>query len=98
MNSRAARPSPGVSREGRVSYQRRLGADDGTVLMGCSICGNAFRYPIEIRYCSDRLFRCKQFCTEKTNPTEEDRKNGLSGKNRDQIAPPFKVGPKPTGH
>jgi len=66
--------------------------------MGCSICGNAFRYPGEIRYCSDRLFRCNRFCTEEENQLEEARKQGRGVRARDEHAPRFGVGVKPTGH
>jgi len=78
-----------------MSYTRRLGADDGTVLMACSICGIPARYPTEIRYCSDRLFRCNQFCTETTNRENEARKEGQSTRNVDEATPRFKVGVAP---
>lgn len=77
-----------------MAYKRRLGAEDGTVLAGCSICGNAFRFPTELRYCSDGLFRCNVFCTEKETPQDYDRKQTMR-KPHDEIAPPFPVGPKP---
>jgi len=78
-----------------MAYNRRLGADDGTVLFACSICGIPARYPTEMRYCSDRLFRCLQFCNDPHIPQEEDQKNGLTAKRREEVAPTFKVGAKP---
>lgn len=76
-----------------MAYNRRLGADDGTVLFACSICGIPARYPTEMRYCSDRLFRCNRFCTEKTNALDEARKQGT--RINDEQAPRFPVGTKP---
>lgn len=75
---------------------RRLGAEDGTVLIGCSICGNAFRWPTEIRYCSDRLFRCNRYCTETENLQDYNDKQATARRQRpDENAPNFPVGPKP---
>ena len=77
-----------------MAYTRRLGADDGTVLFACSICGIPARYPTEMRYCSDRLFRCNRFCTETTNALDEARKQG-QGPRGDEAAPRFNVGVAP---
>lgn len=79
-----------------MAYNRKYSGDE-SVLMACSICGNAFEYPADIRYCeSDRLFRCNIFCTEKHLPIDEDRKNGETAKRREEVAPSFKVGTKPS--
>lgn len=81
-----------------MAYTRRLAgdgdADTDSILMGCSICGFTFRYPTEIRYCEDKLFRCNVFCTETTTPLGEARKQGLSLR-KDEGQIPFPVGPKP---
>jgi hypothetical protein len=78
-----------------VAYTRRLGADDGTVLFACSVCGIPARYPTEMRYCADRLFRCNRFCTEAETPLDESRKRGQSAQIRDEQAPRFPVGVAP---
>ncbi len=78
-----------------MAYTRPLGAEDGTVLFACSICGIPYRYPGELRYCSDRLFRCERTCNDPHIPQEEDRKNGQAGKEREDIAPRFNVGVAP---
>lgn len=79
-----------------MAYSRPLGAEDGTVLMACSICGNSFRFPGELRYCSDRLFRCNMFCTETENREDYDRKQAAArAALKDEVTPPFPVGVKP---
>lgn len=78
-----------------MAYSRRLGADDG-VLIGCSICGNAFMYPSEIRRCSDRLFRCNRFCTETENLQDyNDKQQTARARIKDEATPPFTGAPKP---
>ena len=78
-----------------MAYHRSLGAEDGTVLFACSICGIPARYPTEMRYCSDRLFRCLRTCDDPHIPQEEDRKNGVSLTAPDEQAPRFRVGVPP---
>ena len=75
-----------------MSRRRPLGSEDGTVLAGCSICGNAFRFPVDLRYCSDGLFRCNVYCTETETPTDYNRKMMAGRGSHDEIAPPFPVG------
>lgn len=79
-----------------MAYNRQLGAEDGTVLFACSICGIPARYPTEMRYCEDKLFRCNRFCTETTTPQGEALKNGQSSRKPDEQAPRFAVGVKPS--
>lgn len=78
-----------------MSRRRPLGAEDGTVLAGCSICGNSFRFPVELRYCSDGLFRCNVYCTETELPTDYDRKMMQSRQSHDEVALPAPVGLRP---
>lgn len=78
-----------------MSRRRPLGAEDGTVLAGCSICGNSFRFPAELRYCSDGLFRCNVYCTETETPYDYDRKTMANRQVHDEVAPSFPVGPRP---
>lgn len=37
---------------------------DGAVLTACSVCGRRRRFPMEIAYCADRLYRCLDACME----------------------------------
>lgn len=78
-----------------MSRKRPLGAEDGTVLAGCSTCGNTYRFPTELRYCSDGLFRCNVFCRETENWTDYNRKMMAARQTHDEVAPSFPVGPKP---
>lgn len=39
---------------------------DGETRMACSICGSSRRFPSEITYCVDKLFRCNDKCMERT--------------------------------
>jgi len=40
--------------------------------MACSVCGNSFEWPDDIRRCNDGFFRCNIYCTEDTNQRSED--------------------------
>jgi len=51
--------------------------------MQCSVCPNVARYPSEIRYCTDRLFRC-HLCTETETRLDYERKQATSRGQRDQ--------------
>lgn len=75
----------------------RSGHETDGILVGCSICGNAFLYPQDGRYCRDRLFRCNHYCNETELPIDYWEKNGQGAKQADPVSP-FPVGPKPTGH
>ena len=37
---------------------------NGEVLSACSVCGRRRRFPSEIAYCPDRLYRCLESCME----------------------------------
>lgn len=73
---------------------RWIGSDDASVLCACSLCGVAFRFPTEGRYRVDRTFACFRHADTTTN-LEEARKQG-TGVRREEIAPAFPVGPKPS--
>jgi hypothetical protein len=73
----------------------RTGDTQGQVLCACSICGVPYLYPAEMRYCSDRLFRCLSTCDRPNGvPLEESKKEGLTGAKQDNPTPRFPVGPK----
>jgi hypothetical protein len=72
---------------------RRIGADDGTVLFACSICGVPARFPTEMTYRADRTFMCFRHSDTTTN-LEEARKQGR-GYRGDEVAPRFPIGVKP---
>lgn len=74
--------------------QRRIGADDGTVLFACSICGIPARYPTEMKYRSDRLFQCFRHRDTTTN-LDEARKQGQGVRVQEEVAPRFPLGVKP---
>jgi len=72
----------------------RTYSGDRTILMSCSICPFAGEYPTEIRYCVDKLFRCYH-CSETETPLDYERKQSESRRRRDDVVPPFPVGPMP---
>jgi hypothetical protein len=74
--------------------QRRLGADPGTVLFACSICGLPARYPTEMVYRTDRTFMCFRHRDTTTN-LDEARKQGQGVRGGDEMAPRFPVGVPP---
>lgn len=73
---------------------RRIGADDGTVMFACSLCGVPARYPTEMRYTPERLFYCFRHADTTTN-LEEARKQGR-GARSEEITPRFPIGTKPS--
>lgn len=73
---------------------RRLGADDGTVLFACSYCGVPARYPTEMQYTAERLFMCFRHRDTTTN-LEEARKQGRGVRGGDEISPRFPIGAAP---
>lgn len=74
---------------------RRLGADDGTVLFACSICGIPARFPDEMIYRSDRLFQCFRHSDTTTN-LDEARKQGQGVRfGGDESAPRCPLGVPP---
>jgi hypothetical protein len=79
-----------------MAYTRPLGSDDASVLCACSICGIPYRYPSEMRYCSDKRFRCLRTCDDPHIPQDEDKKRGISARDPDEASPRFTVGVKPS--
>jgi len=73
---------------------RQLGAEDGTVLFACSLCGVPARYPLEMRYTAERFFYCFRHRDTTTN-LEEARKQGRGARVRDEMVPHFPVGVAP---
>ncbi len=43
---------------------RRPDFVDGEVLAACSVCGRRRRFPSQLAYCPDRLYRCMDACME----------------------------------
>lgn len=70
---------------------RRIGADDGTVLFACSLCGIPARYPTEMRYTAERFFYCFRHSDTTTN-LEEAMKQGRGARYTDESSPRFPVG------
>ena len=71
---------------------RWIGAEDGTSLFACSICGVSARFPSEMRYTSERKFQCFRHGDTTTN-LDEARKHG-KGVGHDEVAPRFPFGSK----
>ncbi len=70
-----------------MGHTRRYSGDE-SVLMACSICGNSFEWPADIRRCNDGLFRCNVYCTESTNLQSEDRVTAQSRKTTRDVENP----------
>jgi hypothetical protein len=71
---------------------RTLGAVDGTSLFACSICGIPARFPGELEYTAERLFRHSDGRHgETTTKLEEARKHGQIPRNQGD-APRFPAG------
>lgn len=71
--------------------QRRLGADDGTALFACSICGVPSRFPSEMKYTAERKFQCFRHADTTTN-LEEARKHGQGLGKTNETTPQFPLG------
>lgn len=52
--------------------------------MACSICGSSRRFPSEITYCVDKLFRCNDKCMERTT-FEIDQTISAARRRRDEV-------------
>lgn len=57
---------------------------DGETRMACSICGSSRRFPSEITYCADKLFRCNDKCMERTT-FEIDQTISAARRRRDEV-------------
>lgn len=77
---------------------QRTYSGDRTILMACSICGTPFEWPTQGRYCSDRLFRGNDCCPERKNRLDYEREQQAAMRSKEQVSPPFPMGPKPQGH
>lgn len=55
--------------------KRRLGSDDGTVMVACAFCTSLVRYPTECRINAERNVQCYRHKDTTTN-LEESRKRG----------------------
>lgn len=70
-------------------------ADEGGVLMACSICGCARSFPQEMVYRVDRTFMCDWHRDTTTN-LEEAQKHGTGARKGGEGTPSGPMGPKPS--
>src|SRR3990167_3637254 len=81
-----------------MSYTRPMADGDGLdPLFACSICGVPYLRS-ELVYRSDRLWYCTRTCNTKHIPFEEDKKNGMTLRRKERVAPGrVGVDPYPSG-